>query len=71
MSILYRKITFKRNERYAIEPYNPDQFKEELFKDCKMDIALNSLGFFLTLGSVLARTSASFLNQQEMKPQKV
>ena len=70
MSILYRKITFKRNERYAIEPYDPDQFKEELFKDCKMDIALNSLGFFLTLGSVLARTSASYLNQQEMKPQK-
>ena len=28
MSILYRKITFKRNERYAIEPYDPDQFKE-------------------------------------------
>ena len=70
MSILYRKITFKRNERYAIEPYDPDQFKEELFKDCKMDIALNSLGFFLTLGSVLAKTSASYLNQQEMKPQK-
>ena len=71
MSILYRKITFKRNERYAIEPYDPDQFKEELFKDCKMDIALNSLGFFLTLGSVLAKTSVSYLNQQEMKPQKV
>ena len=70
MSILYRKITFKRNERYAIEPYDPDQFKEELFKDCKMDIALNSLGFFLTLGSVLARTSVNYLNQQEMKPQK-
>ena len=71
MSILYRKITFKRNERYAIEGYDPDQFKEELFKDCKMDIALNSLGFFLTLGSVLAKTSVSYLNQQEMKPQKV
>jgi len=70
MSILYRKVTFKRNERYAIEPYDPDQFKEELFKDCKMDIALNSLGFFLTLGSVLAKTSVSYLNQQEMKPQK-
>ena len=46
MSILYRKITFKRNARYAIETYNPDQFKEELFKDCPMDIALSSLGFF-------------------------
>ena len=61
MSILYRKITFKRNERYAIENYNPDEFKEELFKDCPMDIALNSLGFFLTLGSVLATTSVRYL----------
>ena len=70
MSILYRKITFERNERYAIEEYNPDEFKEELFKDCPMDIALSSLGFFLTLGSVLAKTSLRFLQVQEMKPQK-
>jgi hypothetical protein len=71
MSILYRKITFKRNERFAIENYDPDEFKEELFKDCPMDIALSSLGFFLTLGSVLARTSQHFLQVQEMKQQKV
>ena len=71
MSILYRKITFKRNDRYAIEEYNPEEFKEELFKDCPMDIALNSLGFFLTLGSKLARTSLNYLKAQETKPQKV
>jgi hypothetical protein len=70
MSILYRKISFKRGERYAIESYNPDQFKEELFKDCPMDIALNSLGFFLTLGSELAKTSHSYLKAQEMKQQR-
>lgn len=70
MSILYRKITFKRNERYAIEDYNPDEFKEELFKDCPMDIALSSLGFFLTLGEKLAKISHSYLQQQEMKLQK-
>ena len=71
MSILYRKITFKRNERYAIEDYNPDEFKEELFKDCPMDIALNSLGFFLTLGKELAWISHNYLKAQEMKAQKV
>jgi|TARA_R110001592_G_scaffold20342_1_gene82715 hypothetical protein len=71
MSILYRKITFKRNERYAIEDYNPDEFKEELFKDCPMDIALNCLGFFLTLGEQLAKTSHSYLVAQEKKLQKV
>ena len=70
MSILYRRISFKRGERYAIESYNPDQFKEELFKDCPMDIALNSLGFFLTLGKALARTSHNYLKAQEMKQQK-
>ena len=71
MSILYRKVTNKVNKRYAIEPYNPDEFKEELFKDCPMDIALSSLGFFLTLGERLAMTSHNFLQQQEMKQQKV
>ena len=71
MSILYRKVTFKRNERYTIESYNPDEFKEEIFKECPMDIALSSLGFFLTLGERLAMTSRSFLKQQEMKQQKV
>ena len=71
MSILYRKVTFERNERYTIESYNPDEFKEELFKDCPMDIALSSLGFFLTFGERLARTSHSFLKAQEMKQQKV
>ena len=70
MSILYRKITFERNERYAIESYNPDEFKEELFKDCPMDIALSSLGFFLNLGERLAKTSHNFLVKQEMKQQK-
>ncbi len=70
MSILYRKITFKRNERYAIEDYNPDEFKEELFKDCPMDIALSSLGFFLTLGKELAWISHNYLQVQEAKLQK-
>ena len=58
------------NKKYAIEPYNPDEFKEELFKDCPMNIALSSLGFFLTLGSVLARTSLRYLAPQNTKPQK-
>ena len=71
MSILYRKVTFKRNSRYAIELYNPQEFKEELFKDCPMDIALSSLGFFLTLGEQLAKISHNFLVAQEMKQQKV
>ena len=71
MSILYRKITNKVNKRYAIEPYNPDEFKEELFKKCSMDIALSSLGFFLNLGERLARISHHFLSKQEMKQQKV
>ena len=71
MSILYRKINFSRGQRYSIETYNPEEFKEELFKDCPMDIALGSLGFFLTLGERLARTSVNFLQAQEKKQQKV
>ena len=61
MSVLYRKVTKKVNNRYAIEAYNPDEFKEELFKDCPMSIALSSLGFFLTLGERLAKISQRYL----------
>ena len=70
MSILYRKIKFKRNERYSIEQYDPDSFKEELFKDCPMDIALNCLGFFLNLGEQLAEISHNYLKVLETKQQE-
>tara|TARA_R100001086_G_scaffold223079_1_gene140693 strand:+ start:210 stop:791 length:582 start_codon:yes stop_codon:yes gene_type:complete len=70
MSILYRKVTIKRGDRYAIEDYDPDEFKEELFKGCPMDIALSCLGFFLTLGKRLVRSSHNFLEAQKKKPQK-
>ena len=70
MSILYRKITFKSGNKYAIENYDPDEFKEDLFKSCPMDIALCCLGFFLTLGEQLANSSHSYLKAQEQKQQK-
>ena len=65
MSILYRPITKQVNNRYAIENYDPDQFKEELFKECTMDIALSSLGFFLTLGEALMRISHNYLKHKK------
>ena len=71
MSILYRRVTNKVNERYAVESYDPEEFKEELFKDCPMNIALSSLGFFLTLGEKLAKISHLFLEAQNTTPQKV
>jgi hypothetical protein len=70
MSILYRPVTNKVNERYTIENYNPEEFKEELFKDCPMDIALSSLGFFLTLGEILARSSHNYLKVHQATQQK-
>ena len=71
MSILYRKVTNKVNKRYAIENYDPAEFKEDLFKDCPMNIALSSLGFFLTLGERLAKTSLLYLEKREVKQQRV
>jgi len=65
MSILYRPITIEKNDRYAIENYNPDQFKEEIFKELPMSRALNALGFFLSLGEKLAKISRRYLKQQE------
>lgn len=70
MSILYRRVTNKVNERYAVESYDPEEFKEELFKDCPMNIALSSLGFFLNLGERLAKISHRFLEAHNTTPQK-
>jgi hypothetical protein len=70
MSILYRKITRKSGDKYAIENYDPDEFKEDLFKGCPMDIALCCLGFFLTLGDGLAVSSRNYLKAQDKKRQK-
>lgn len=71
MSILYRKIVKKVNDRYTIEPYNPDEFKEELFKECPMNVALSSLGFFLTLGKELATISHRYLKKANKKVKRV
>ena len=69
MSILYRRVTNKVNDRYAVEAYDPEEFKEELFKDCPMNIALSSLGFFLTLGERLAKITHHYLEAQNTTPQ--
>ena len=69
MSILYRKISFKRGGRYSIESYDPDEFKEDMFKKCPMDIALGCLGFFLTFGEQLANSSHNYLQALEKKQQ--
>ena len=71
MSILFRKVTFARGDRYAIEKYDPDKFREQLFLKCRMDIALNALGFFLTLGEQLAKISLNYLERHNTTPQKV
>lgn len=71
MSILYRKIISKSGNKYAIENYDPDEFKEDLFKSCPMDIALSSLGFFLTLGERLQTASHNYLKAQEKKKLRV
>ena len=71
MSILYRKIISKSGNKFAIENYDPDEFKEDLFKSCPMDIALSSLGFFLTLGERLRTASHNYLKVQEKKRLKV
>ena len=70
MSILYRRVTKKVNDRYAIETYDPEEFKEELFKDCPMNIALSSLGFFLNLGERLAKISHRYLEAHHTTHQK-
>jgi hypothetical protein len=51
MSILYRRITRKKGDRYTIEAYNPKDFKD--LSAMPAGVALGAQVFFWTLGSGL------------------
>lgn len=53
MSVCYRPITKKAMQFYDIEPYNGDESKAELFKDCPMNVVIGGLLFFWNLNNEL------------------
>jgi hypothetical protein len=63
MSILYRPITFERNDSYLIEPYNGTH---QLFKEAPFHYLTGVLAFFLTIYEKLSRHILAY-TEKEMK----
>ena len=72
MSILYRPIVKEKGTRYSIENYDPDEYKEDGFKDFPILVSLSALSFFFRLGKKLPLTLSSYLvREQEKKVQRL
>jgi hypothetical protein len=67
MSVLYRPITKRALPFYAIEPYDGDETKAELFKDVTLDIVNGSMLFFWTLSKELLSNILLHLEGKAMK----
>ena len=65
MSVLYRPITQKHNDKYLIEEYEGED--NEIMKDMPMDAVLSSVIFFYNLGMDLSKVMLNYLHQEENK----
>jgi hypothetical protein len=63
MSILYRPITFQRNNKYQIEEYKGVD-NAEVFKNMPLDVAFGSMVFFWNLKNELLTNILSFLHME-------
>ena len=61
MSILYRRVTEEKGERYLIEPYN-GKFD---FRDMPSGVALGALVFFWTIGKDCLSATQSYMKKAE------
>ena len=67
MSILYRPIVKEKGSRYSIEDYDPDEYKEDLFREFPILVSLSALSFFFRLGKKLPLTLSSYLVREQKK----
>ncbi len=63
MSVLYRPVTQKYNDRYNIEKYKADN--GEHMKQMPLDACFSSIVFFYNLGNDLSRTMLDYMNPEE------
>jgi len=67
MSILYRPIVKEKGTRYSIEEYNPDEYKEDMFKDFPILVSISALSFFFRLGKKLPIILNNYLVREQKK----
>jgi len=67
MAVLYRPITFEKNDKYLIEEYKGNDMYWEIMKDAPVNVALGAMVFFYRLGKKLAKYMMLYLQQQAQK----
>ena len=65
MSVLYRPITFNKNEKYLIEDYDGTDKYWEVMKDAPVNVALGAMVFFYRLGKKLSKYTMDYLLLQQ------
>ena len=65
MSVLYRPVTIKKNNRYQVEPYTGDE-NEDIFLHMPLDVVMGALLFFWNLSNELLQITLNYLSK-EMK----
>jgi len=67
MSVLYRPIVKEKGTRYSIEEYNPNEYKEDEFKDFPLMVSMSALSFFFRLGKKLPHILLNYSVEQKKK----
>ena len=63
MSVLYREVTVKKDNRYQIEDYEGSKHAEA-FKQMPLDIVMGCLVFFYNLNNELLQTTLNYLSRE-------
>jgi hypothetical protein len=61
MSVLYRLVKFKKENKYQIEDYNKSN---DIMKEMPLDVALGAMVFFYHLNSELLQITMNFLSKE-------
>jgi len=67
MSILYRPIVKEKGTRYSIEEYDPNEYKEDMFKEFPILVSISALSFFFRLGKKLPLILNNYLVREQKK----
>ena len=63
MSVLYREVTVKKDNRYQIEDYEGSKHADA-FKQMPLDIVMGCLVFFYNLNNELLQTTLNYLSRE-------
>jgi len=71
MSVLYRPITQRLNNKYLIEPYEGTEKYAEIMKEVPLNVVLSAMVFFWSLGNELLLSTMDYLVENPLLQQAI